>query len=259
MTQPYRPKKYLGQNFLIDQRVQQKIIAGCQFRADDIAVEIGPGKGAITRLAAPYVQRLICVESDQDLIAPLEKEFQGAHVEIIHADFLKWGMVLPGKVKVLGNIPYYISTPIIEKLIENRRNITSAYLTVQVEFGSRLAAQPGSKEYGALTCFAQYYADVKVLFKIKNTCFYPVPKVDSCFVRMDFLKIRIRQPKDEAMMFRVIRAAFTQRRKNILNALSPLIEKERLSVILEEAGIPSRARPEELNLDNFIAISDHLV
>ena len=253
----HRPKKHLGQNFLTDPRTQQRIVDACGFSEEDRVVEIGPGQGVMTRLIAPKVRRLICVETDRDLIGRLKEEFKNSNVDIAHADFLKWP--IPIGVKVIGNIPYYISTPIIEKLIEERSRVAEAYLTVQMEFGQRLAAAAGSGDYGALSCFAQYYADVKLLFKIKSTCFHPQPKVDSCFVRLDFWREAKYHPDNEAKMFHFIRTVFTQRRKNILNAASFLVEKDKLTSILNELNISPDIRPEELNLDNFIAISNRLI
>lgn len=257
MKSSYRSKKALGQNFLADSRTQQKIVDSCDLKSTDIVIEIGPGQGAITRLIAPQVKQVVCVEKDRDLIGVLTQEFEGSNVEIVHADFLQW--VFPHNVKVIGNIPYYISTPILEKLIENRANISQAYLTVQLEFGQRLAAKSGGKEYGALTCFVQYWADVQLLFKIKSSCFRPAPKVDSCFVRLDFTRPPLYRPQSEDLFFRLIRTAFTQRRKTFLNAVSATVGKERLGAVLKDLGISPNARPEELNLQNFVDISNHLV
>lgn len=256
MTSPHRPKKFLGQNFLADRRVQEKIIHSCDLSVEDTVVEIGPGQGAITRLIAPQVKRLICIETDRDLIVPLKEEFKGANVEIIHADFLKWDMP---PCKVIGNIPYYISTPIIEKLIESRARLSRAYLTVQLEFGRRMAAQAGSKEYGSLSCFAQYWADVKVMFTIKNTCFKPAPKVDSCFVRLDFTRPAKYKPNDEELLFRLVRTAFTQRRKTFVNAAAGVAEKEKLIAVLEGLKLSANVRTEQLNLHNFVDICNQLV
>ena len=248
-------KAPLGQNFLNDQRVLNKIIEAGAFTSGDTVVEIGPGKGSLTRLLASRLKTLYAVEYDKDLVAGLS--FPNAH--IIHADFLKWNFDdVPAPVKVIGNIPYYISTPIIERLLEHRGHVTEAFLTVQKEFGGRLAAKPGGKDYGSLSCFIQYYADVKVLFKIKNTCFTPPPKVDSCFVRLAFHPKPVYHPKDEQKMFAVIRMAFTQRRKTIVNALSPLADKGRLSAVLLRLGLSPRARPETLNLQNYVDIADAL-
>ena len=257
MNSTYRPKKELGQNFLTDARIQQKIIQACDLKPEDVVVEIGPGQGALTRLIAPKVKRLICVETDRDLIEPL-KALKG--VEVIHADFLKWDMGhLPSGLKVIGNIPYYISTPIIEKLIADRARLSEAFLTVQLEFGERLTANAGGKEYGSLTCFAQYYAEMKMLFKIKNNCFKPAPKVDSCFLRMIIGEDRQEYASDEEFLFKLIQTAFQQRRKNIVNTLKGLVAREKLEGALEGLGIPPNARPENITLINYIKLSNLLV
>ena len=275
MSTPHRHKKELGQNFLIDSRIQHKIIEHCHLSKDDVVVEIGPGQGAISRLIAPRVKRLICIETDSDLIGPLSDEFKETNVEIIHADFLKWdisfvchfcvGTLKPGvskghgNLKVIGNIPYYISTSIIEALIAHRKQIVQAYLTVQLEFGERLAANSGGKEYGALSCFAQLHAKTDILFKISKGAFKPNPKVDSCFVCLDFSQAPQLGIKDEEQLNRLIRTAFSQRRKNILNALSPIYPKEKVAGVLKDLSISTTARPEELKIENFVTIANRLV
>jgi 16S rRNA (adenine1518-N6/adenine1519-N6)-dimethyltransferase len=253
------PKKNLGQNFLIDKHTQQKIIQACDLKIEDVVVEIGPGSGALTRLIAPKVKRLICVETDRDLIGPLRDCF-GNSVEVVHADFLKWDMShLPLGVKVIGNIPYYISTPIIEKLIQDRTKFSAAFLTVQLEFGQRLTAKAGGKDYGSLSCFAQYYADIKMLFKIKNTCFKPAPKVDSCFLRLMMRPQLEGDLANEEFLFKLIQTAFQQRRKNIVNSLKGFVVKEKLEESLKDLNINFNARPENLTLSNYIALSKLLV
>ncbi len=255
----YSPKKNLGQNFLTDIRIRQKIIQACDLKIEDVVVEIGPGQGVLTRLIAPVVKRLICVETDRDLIGPLSSGLSPS-VEIIHADFLKWDMGhLPPGTKVIGNIPYYISTPIIEKLIKDRTKFSEAFLTVQSEFGGRLTAKAGGKDYGSLSCFTQYYADIKMLFKIKNTCFKPVPKVDSCFLRLTMSPQPEELASDEEFCFKLIQRAFQQRRKNIVNSLKGLVAREKLEEALKSLGINPSARPENLTLLNYIALSNRLV
>ncbi len=263
MKDNYRHKKSLGQNFLHDQRILEKIITAASLTKDDVVVEIGPGQGVLTRLIAPHVKKLICVEADRDLIEPLRVEFAGSNVEIIHADFLSLSFpnVLignPEKIKIIGNIPYYISTPILEKLIENSAHISQAFLTVQLEFGQRLAAKPGAEGCGALSYFASYHADVKMLFRIKNACFKPAPKVDSCFVSL-MMRDFPNPPKDQALMFQLIRQSFTQRRKTIGNALSAIVEKDKLNSVLAQLKISPQSRPEVLNLNNYVDISNALV
>jgi 16S rRNA (adenine1518-N6/adenine1519-N6)-dimethyltransferase len=259
MNSSHRPKKSLGQNFLTDTRIQQKIIQACDLKLEDVVLEIGPGQGALTRLIAPKVKRLICVETDSDLIGPLRSGISSS-VEVIHADFLKWDMShLPLGGKVIGNIPYYISTPIIEKLIQDRTKLSAVFLTVQLEFGERLIAKPGGKDYGSLSCFAQYHADIKMLFKIKNTCFKPVPKVDSCFLRLMMRSGAQESASDEKFLFKLIQTAFQQRRKNIVNSLKSLMGREKLEGSLKALSINPNARPENLTLSNYIALSNHLM
>ena len=254
------PKKNLSQNFLHDKRMQQRIVDGCDLTENDIVLEIGPGQGAITRLIASKVDRMTCVEKDKDLISALVQEFKDTNVTVLSNDFLKMDLAALGdSIKIVGNIPYNISTPIIEKLIDNSDHISQAYLTVQLEFGQRLAALPGSRDYGALSCFVQYHTDVKVLFNIKSHCFKPAPKVDSCFVRLDFKAPAKYHPLDEKLMFRFIRSVFTQRRKNILNAAALLVDKTKMTAILETLKIPPNTRPESLSLQNFVDISHRLV
>jgi len=255
----HSPKKNLGQNFLADKHMQQKILLACDLKPEDVVVEIGPGQGALTRLIAPQVKRLICVETDRDLIEPLRSSLPSS-VEIVHADFLKWDMGhLPLGVKVIGNIPYYISTPIIEKLIEERSRLSAAFLTVQLEFGQRLIAKAGGKEYGSLTCFAQYYADIKLLFKIKNSCFKPAPKVDSCFLGLVMRSQSEGIAVSEEFLFKLIQTAFQQRRKNIVNSLKGLVGREKLEESLKGLGIDFNARPENLTLSNYIGLCKKLV
>jgi 16S rRNA (adenine1518-N6/adenine1519-N6)-dimethyltransferase len=253
------PKKNLGQNFLVDKHMQQKIIQACGLTPEDMVVEIGPGQGVLTRLIAPHVKRLVCVETDRDLIGPLRSSLPDT-VEIIHADFLEWDMGhLPPGIKVIGNIPYYISTPIIEKLITDRTKFSEAFLTVQLEFGQRLTAQAGGKDYGSLSCFAQYYADIKMLFKIKNTCFKPAPKVDSCFLRLTMRPQLQGAALQEEFLFKLIQTAFQQRRKNIVNSLKGLVGKEKLEESLKVLGVSFNARPENLTLSNYINLCKHLM
>lgn len=259
MKSMYQPKKSLGQNFLADTRIQHKIIQACALNPEDTVVEIGPGRGALTRLIAGQVQRLICVEADRDLIEPLRSSLPSS-VEIIHADFLKWDMGhLPDGAKVIGNIPYYISTPIIEKLIAQRAKISSALLTVQLEFGQRLTAKSGGKDYGSLSCYAQYYADIKMFFKIKNTCFKPAPKVDSCFLGFKMKSQAQGLVSDEDFLFKLIQTAFQQRRKNIVNSLKGLAGREKLEESLKVLGIDPNARAENLTLLNYIGLCKALM
>ena len=149
-----RPKKHLSQNFLADPHAKERILSACQLKPNDVVLEIGPGTGALTRDLMTRVEKLYAIEADSDLYKKLKEDITGEHFQLIHADFLKYDLTsLPQGIKVIGNLPYHISTPIIEKLIQMRSRIQHVFLTVQLEFGQRLAAQPHSKDYGALSCF----------------------------------------------------------------------------------------------------------
>lgn len=249
------PKKSLGQNFLINTRACDRIVDACDFQSDDIVVEIGPGKGAITGLILDKVDRLTVVEKDYDLAKGLERKFSDQDIEIIRGDILRHLIKDEGrKVKVVGNIPYNISTPIVEHHIRQRQKIDRFFMTVQLEFGRRMAAEPGNKNYGSLSCFVQFYADVKVMFQIKNTSFYPVPKVHSCFVEMNFLSEPRFKVADEEGLFKFIQQTFTKRRKTILNALYTDLDKTTVGSILESSGVDSKSRPENISLEKFVKL-----
>jgi len=256
----HRPKKSLGQNFLTDKNLQAKIIAACGFTKQDIILEIGAGSGALTRLIAKEAGELYSLEIDSRLIGELREEFKSEpSVKIIHADILKTnlGELLgsPGSgVKVFGNIPYYITTPIIERLLEYRGLISQIFLTVQKEFAERMIAKPGSKTYGSLSCFVQYYTLPEMLFIIKRNSFFPSPKVDSCFLRMDVKKELPLGPQQEKLFFKVVRAAFNQRRKTLRNSLKGHFPQEKVEEFLLHSAAGKNARPEQLSLQDFISL-----
>jgi 16S rRNA (adenine1518-N6/adenine1519-N6)-dimethyltransferase len=260
MTTKHRPIKSLGQNFLVDSRIQQKIVDSCFLKADDTVIEIGPGQAALTSKVLPLVKSLIVVEKDRELAALLKEKYREPQLEVVQGDFLKWDMTpLSNDLVVIGNIPYYISTPIIEKLLAHKDKIRRAYLTVQLEFGQRLAAQAGSKDYGSLSCFVQYYADVKVLFKISAGSFHPKPKVDSCFISLTIKPKPEVKAQYEERLFKMIQTAFMQRRKTITNALKGFAGGIDWASMLKELSIDPQARPEDLTLLNYISISNKLV
>ena len=294
------PKKHLGQHFLIDPHVTEKIISACQLKPDDVVLEIGPGLGVLTHRIAPLVKRVIAVETDRKLceklaqeiaysrshlktskgmsfpnvlignpdeavIGPPIKTFGGdsfkisSNIEVVHADFLKYNFdLLPEKLKVIGNLPYYISSPIMTRLLNDRKYFSAIFITVQLEFGQRLCAKVDTKDYSALSCFVQYFADVKMLFKIKNAAFKPIPKVDSCFMRIIPHEKFPFKADEEDFLFKVIHQSFQQRRKTLPNTLSGLIERERLYPILESLKIDPKSRPENLSVKNFVEISNAL-
>ena len=253
-----RPKKHLGQNFLIDSNIVNKIILACDLKETDCVLEVGPGLGALTKEIAPNVKALVAIEKDHSLIEKLSQKNFGSHVKFYNDDILKFNFLkLKKGIKFIGNLPYYISSPIIEKLIKNSNRISSAFITVQLEFANRLVAKPNTKEYGSLTCFVQYYATPTLLFKIKNSCFRPIPKVQSAFIRLDFKKIPSPKAENEELFFKTIRRAFQQRRKTILNSLSTKYKKPQIEDVLKKCNIDPKSRAENLTLDNFVNIANH--
>lgn len=255
---PIRPKKYLGQNFLINARIRERIVDSCDLQSCDNVLEIGPGRGSLTELLAPKVKMIYAVEKDPRLFADLKEKFSHQkNLTLFCDDILKFPISqLPPLTKVVGNLPYNISTPIIEKFLTEPHPCQELYFTVQLEFGRRLAAQPGSKDYGALSCFIQYFCHVQILFEISPECFRPIPKVTSCFIKISFHPPQ--EPvADTEKLFHLIRTAFQQRRKKITNSLSSLLG-EKAAEIFKKAGINKDLRAENLTLRDYIHIIKEL-
>lgn len=257
-----RLRKQLGQNFLVDKNIRQKIVKAAELYKDDVIIEIGAGTGQLTGLIAQEVNKVYAFEIDRKLCDILKKNIASyPNVEIINADFLKVALGFNksrGSFKVIGNIPYYITTPIIERLLAERQKINPIFLTVQKEFALRIVASPGTKEFGAFSCFVQYYAIPKILFTISKTCFRPVPKVDSCFLRLEIRKRPSVVVKDEKAFFTVIHKAFNQRRKILRNSLQGLISEEALDKFFKLSGIDKNIRPECLSLGDFALLCNCL-
>lgn len=255
-----KPKKSLGQNFLIDRNIQNKIIENIDLDPADTILEIGPGEGAITGLLCRNAAKVFAVEIDRSLCALLTSKFAAVqNLSVINADFLKFDLrsLPPGnKLKVIGNIPYYITSPIVEHLLFYRERITDIYLTVQKEFANRMAADPGSKVYGSFSCFVQYYTQPEILFLIKKNSFHPPPKVDSCFMRMKLREEPAVKVKNEAMLFKIIRTAFGQRRKTMKNGLEELIPNRQLEQFFRQYDIDPRIRAEDLALQDFANLAN---
>lgn len=255
----HEAKKRFGQNFLTDILVKERIIQSCNLQPDDIILEIGPGKGAITELIAPKVKRIIAVETDKDLIRTLEEKFADSNVTIIHRDFLTFDFdTLPDNIKVISNLPYNVASPIIEKVIVKKEKFSDFYMTVQLEFGQRLCAKPHSKSYGSLSCFVQYHTDSKILFRIGSKAFTPQPKVQSCFLHMQFKDTPKPAAQNETLLFRVIKAAFLQRRKTIINSIGSVFDKKALADIFDDLKIDKKKRAENLSIAEYIQIADRL-
>lgn len=253
-----RPSKYLGQNFLIDGNVQGKIIDAIGLDKEDVLLEIGPGMGALTEGLCKRVKNVVAVEKDKRLCEILLKKTKVSNLELIQGDILKYDLGKYSRLKVVGNLPYYISSPVLVRLLEARASVKAMYVTVQREFAERLVARPGTKVYGSISCFTQFYARAKLLFSIKKGSFYPVPKVDSCFL-MIALRDRGLYLTDEEKLFKIIRKCFEKRRKTILNSLysSGLFgSKEEIASHLKKAGISQTRRPETVSLKEFVDLTN---
>lgn len=264
-------KKYLGQNFLFDPSILRRIIQAARLSPDDTVVEIGPGHGRLTRMLAEAAKKVIAIELDAALYTRLTDELSGyKNIGIIHGDALKYPYENLGDFKVVANIPYYITTPIIFKLLEYRDRLKSITIMVQKEVAKRIVAGHGGKEYGILSLMIQYYGKPKLEFIVPKNAFRPVPKVDSAVLHIDIYEKPIITVKDENLFFRVIKTAFSQRRKTLANSLKSIIsEKSPLpglskvaqggaKELLALSGIEPTRRPETLSIEDFARLADIL-
>jgi 16S rRNA (adenine1518-N6/adenine1519-N6)-dimethyltransferase len=264
----FKFNKRLGQNFIIDGNIIKKIADVAGLDESTGVLEIGPGFGTLTQVLCKKAKKVIAVEVDENLREVHKGTLNYPNLKIIYEDFLKVDVnklieeEFQGlDVKIVANLPYYITTPIITKVLEEKYKVSKIVVMVQKEVAQRLNAKAGTKEYGALTLAVQYRADTNIAMIVPNTVFMPRPKVDSAVVELKILpepKIRVR---DERMLFAVIRASFGQRRKTILNGLSKNlnISKDIINESLVYAGIPPGIRGEDLTLEEFGRISDEIV
>lgn len=258
-----RPKKRLGQNFLIDPNIQKKITAACGFKKTDIILEIGSGAGQMTKPISEQAGFVYALEIDHDLCGILKRNLHNLdNVTIINQDILKldfnaYFANIKNRIKIFGNIPYYISSPIIEHIIKYRDKIEVIFITVQKEFAGRMAASAGTKQYGSLSCFVQYYLEPKIMFSISRNCFCPAPNVDSSFLKMAVREKAAVAVKDEKLFFAIIRAGFNKRRKTLRNSLSEILNKRELEYFFEEYGINKNIRPENLSLPDFANLANY--
>ena len=253
-----RPKKRLGQNFLIDRNVLDRIIDATGAGPGVNVLEIGPGLGVVTRELAEKGARVVCVEADHELEPVLRDVLAETSVEIVIKDFLK--LDLQEFWVVVGNLPYYITSPIIAKLIEAKENVSSIVMMVQREVAQRLQAPPGSDDFGALSVFVQYHCDIHSVMRVSKNVFFPIPDVDSEVVKLTVLEKPRVSVRDEKLFFKIVRASFGKRRKTLLNALSSSEDlgwdKDQAREALEKAGIDAGLRGETLSLEEFARISD---
>ena len=263
-------QKKFGQNFLIDTHVLDKIIRSAAITKDDMVLEIGPGIGTMTQYLACAAGKVVAVEIDQALIPILEDTLnEYENVKIIHDDVLKVDIAKLAEeenggrpIKVVANLPYYITTPIIMGLFENHVPIKSITVMVQKEVADRMQVGPGTKDYGALSLAVQYYAKPYIVANVPPNCFMPRPKVGSAVIRLEKYDAPPVQADDEKLMFRIIRASFNQRRKTLANGLKNSSElnftKEEIEAAIESLGKGASVRGEALTLEEFAQLSNEL-
>lgn len=253
-------RKSLGQNFLIDPNILRKIVEAADLRPDDTVLEIGPGRGALTRLLCRHAARVVAVEIDRLLCDHLREALADcANLELHEADALVWPLdSLPAGTVVVANLPYYASTPLLFRLLEERRRWSRAIVMLQSEVAQRLIAKPGTKDYGILSVLTQYAAGPRVLFRVSPNCFRPRPEVGSSVVHLTMRPAQL-LPDEERTLARVVRSAFAHRRKRLANSLRDEgWSEEAVASVL--ATIPSRAdcRAEELSLAEFVEMAKRL-
>lgn len=259
--------KALGQNFLTQSWVPERMMTDSGVDRDCVVLEIGPGMGTLTQAIARYAEKVVAVELDHALIPVLDETLaEFSNVTVLEGDILKFNLEelcaehFAGDKKklVCANLPYYITTPILSYLLESRL-FDGVCVMMQKEVALRLCAESGSADYGAFSVFTQYYAEPEILFSVPSSCFVPQPKVDSAIV---YLKTRTAPPvpvTDEKLFFRVVRASFAQRRKKLANGLTSAFgDKERITRILEELGYPENVRGETLGIPDFAKIANKL-
>ncbi|MFZ5817528.1 MAG: 16S rRNA (adenine(1518)-N(6)/adenine(1519)-N(6))-dimethyltransferase RsmA [Bacillota bacterium] len=260
-----RPQHRLGQNFLIDSRTLDAIVAGAELGPEDLVLEIGPGLGTLTQRLAAAAGRVVCIELDRNLVEILKRTVQAEHphVEVIHGDagqvdlhkLLTERLPAGRRAKVAANLPYYITTPLIMRLLEEELPLDQVVVMVQKEVADRMISPPNSKEYGALSVAVQYYTEPRIITRVSRGAFLPPPDVDSAVVGM---RVRTTPPVDapRSGFFRVVKAAFGQRRKTLGNALTGLgIDKSRVQEALQRAGIDANRRGETLSLEEFASLA----
>ncbi|SHI46110.1 16S rRNA (adenine(1518)-N(6)/adenine(1519)-N(6))-dimethyltransferase RsmA [Parasporobacterium paucivorans] len=260
-------QKRFGQNFLIDSNIVWNIVEAAEINVEDTVIEIGPGIGTMTQFLCEKAGEVFAVEIDKKLIPILEETLSDyKNIRIINEDILKLDLtqIADGKrsVKVVANLPYYITTPIIMKLLEENLPIKSITVMVQKEVAERMRVGPGTKDYGALSLAVQYYAKPEIVAIVPKTCFIPKPNVDSAVIRLTRRTEKPVKVNNTTLMFAIIRAVFNQRRKTMLNSLGNAgninFSKEEIRQAIEDLGLRPDIRGEALTLEQFAAFSDAL-
>lgn len=265
----FRFSKSLGQNFLIDGNILDKICDGINLDENDEVIEIGPGIGTLTQALAEHAKKVVAIELDKKLLPILDDTLSDyENVEIVNGDVLKLNLnnlieeKFGGKkVKLAANLPYYITTPIIMRLLEEKINLKSIIVMVQKEVAERMTSGPGSKAYGSLSIAVGYYSNAEIVTIVPKNVFIPKPNVDSAVIKLDIYDKPKVEVKDEELFFKVIKGAFRLRRKTLVNSLSSSdvgINKENIKEILNKLDIKENIRGEKLSIEQFALLSDNI-
>jgi len=265
-----RPKKQMGQNFIVDPAFTEKIVKRAEISPEDIVLEIGAGLGALTIPLAHRARKVFAVEKDRQIIPILNLEILVSglkNISIIEKDILSLDIKalaegMGGKIVVMGNLPYNISSQILVQLVRSREGISRAVLMFQKELAQRITAETGCKDYGRLTVMLRYCSDIKKLFNAKASLFFPKPKIDSQILELKFKKTIEHEATDEQFLFKVIKSGFGNRRKTLKNALSASdlnIDPNTATTVLEKSGIDPIRRAETLTVEEFVRLSNTLI
>jgi len=260
------PKKGLGQHFLVDRNILDKVIRTAQVEKEDVVLEVGPGLGEMTLALARLAKRVIAIEIDPKLVAILKRKVKDyPNVEVVKSDILKvdFHQFLKEEghpIKVVANLPYQISTPLLFRFIDLKEFFSTLTLMLQKEVAERMAASPGSKSYGPLSIFVQLFSNLSICFYIKPSAFFPPPKVESAVVHIVFREKPIVKLEDEKWFRKVVKGCFSYRRKTLVNALkhSELALSKSIGLKMEEIGIDPRRRPETLSIQEFARLAQTL-
>jgi len=261
----YRPKKFLGQNFLVDDNISKKIVKSLNITPEDFIIEIGPGYGSLTKHIIPEADDYLAVEIDKGITENLKngllKNEQEKNHNIISKDFLKFDFendadlynTRKKQIKISGNIPYNITTEVLFRLFENKKKISIAILMIQKEVANRLTAKKDTKEYGILAVMTQFNSDVKVLFNVSPTAFFPKPNVNSSVIELNFRKEKY-QVKDYELLRSLVRSSFGKRRKTMKNSLKDFFEKNKID--LKEINFDFSRRAENVSVEEFVTLAN---
>ncbi len=260
------PKKRLGQHFLVDLNILNKVVRTAQVGKEDVVLEVGPGLGEMTLALARLAKKVIAIEIDERLVAILKQKVENfLNVDVIRSDILKVDFNHLFKketrpIKVVANLPYQISTPLLFRFIESKEIFSVLFLMLQKEVAERMVAPPGRKEYGPLSIFIQAFSDVSIQFIIKPSAFFPAPKVESALVHMAWKEKPMIEMRDEEWFKRLVKACFGYRRKTLINALkhSKVSLPESVELRMEKIGIDPRRRPETLTIEEFGSLAEAL-